>query len=159
MLDARLKRWYNLQPRGTDANDADALVTPILHTFLPFRGEHPRVVPKLPIRGMQQRATKIFETVDVRPAPPTEGANAGMHEVCRVFNDFVLNVIFLAELGARHWSPQLEVPFALCFVKSSVDELVPKLEVAPEFVLIHDVLEVLLNLGTGSVECRPFRLG
>ena len=100
---------------------------------------------------MDLDALEVLQAVDRRPAQTTENADTGEEEVCNVFEFLELAILLCRALDG-------EVPLAGLLVVASGLEFMSELDVRPELVLFGGILEVLKDLGSGSVESRPIGL-
>ena len=137
---------HNVRVRSThDTDDCYLLVLP------PIRDLLPGLLTRVEARAMVQLTLEVLQALDVRPVPPTERAG-------RV-DEHVRDVLKLLGLTCRPiGAADANVPFSGKLVVAGASDLVRKLDVAHEFVLLNDALEVLPDLWTRSVEGRPVLL-
>lgn len=120
------------------ANNANPLVAPVFDGFLPSA-----LATHVPIRRVQQLPLERPDACDVWPLPATEGANGRVDDIRAIFEFFEFASW---GPGVQNRSADFEVPFCFCFVVTRVYDFVPKLDVAHDFVLVCDELEICEDL-------------
>ena len=70
----------------------------------------------------------------------------------------VRDVLKLLCLASVVHATDADVPLPRRLVVPRVHDLVIELDVAHELILVDDALEVLMNLVTGRIDCRPVAL-
>ncbi len=95
-------------------------------------------------------ALEVRDARDVGQLPAREGADRGEQDV-----GDVVELLGLAGVGR---AADADVPLAGRLIVLRVHDFVAELDVGPDLVLVDDALEVLLDLVSGGVECRPVTL-
>lgn len=102
----------------------------------------------IPIRCMQQRPLVLVQPWNGRPPPVIQDA-AGIDE----------DVAVVAEEGPRRGVLDLDVVAAAAVVPVGADDLVLRLDVLLEAVLVGEAVKVLEDLLGGRVDGRPVEFG
>lgn len=147
-MSCYFKQWYARRCRDKtyDSDNTDALVAPLICDLLP------RLIFWIESCTVVQPTLEVLKTRNVWHIPSAERAIRGEQQVC--------SILYLLGLsgGAGLRAADADVPLSSGFIVARVHDLVAKLNITHELVLVDDAFEVFADLRSRRVECRPVML-
>ena len=140
--------------RSTHQSDhANALVSPVPNAFLPCVP----AVGRLPLRAVYDGPLERVQTLDIRPRPTTEQAEARKEDVRAVLKLHRLFILRLLSVDALliGLNADGQDPLALVVVPLRANQPVAELDERPELPVVDDALDVGTDFGAGDVELGP----